>query len=123
MPFNFKPLQISDLVLIEPVVFKDERGFFLESYKLSDFNKAGIGFHFVQDNHSKKGVLKEAGFISVTASRRRSSLYFCHCESDAVTRGSLYFFQHWKRKIASSLTLLATTDCFVSLALGSASSQ
>jgi len=60
MPFNFKTLQIPDLILIEPRVFEDKRGFFLESFKFSEFNKAGIHFNFVQDNHSKskKGVLR-----------------------------------------------------------------
>lgn len=60
MPFNFKKLKIPDLILIEPKVFEDERGFFLESFKLSEFKKAGIDFNFVQDNHSKskKGVLR-----------------------------------------------------------------
>ncbi len=52
MPFKFTNLEISGLVLVEPRVFPDDRGFFLESYKESDFARAGISFHFVQDNHS-----------------------------------------------------------------------
>jgi len=60
MPFEFEPLAISEVVLIKPKVFSDERGFFLESYKKSDFEKAGITYEFIQDNHSasKKGVLR-----------------------------------------------------------------
>ncbi|MCX7914413.1 MAG: dTDP-4-dehydrorhamnose 3,5-epimerase, partial [Thermodesulfovibrionales bacterium] len=48
------------LILIKPKVFEDERGFFLEFFKYSDFSKAGINYSFVQDNHSKskKGVLR-----------------------------------------------------------------
>lgn len=60
MPFEFKKLSIPDVCLIIPKTFGDARGFFLETYKLADFANAGIGEHFVQDNHSKssKGVLR-----------------------------------------------------------------
>ena len=60
MPFNFKRLAIPDVILIEPKVFPDERGFFMESYKYSDFAAFGIKEHFVQDNHSRstRGVLR-----------------------------------------------------------------
>ena len=44
---------IPDVLLIEPKVFQDERGFFLESYQKKQFTEFGIGFDFVQDNHSK----------------------------------------------------------------------
>ena len=59
MGFKFKQLSIKEVILIEPDVFGDERGFFLESYKQSVFLKEGIG-PFVQDNHSRsiKGVLR-----------------------------------------------------------------
>ncbi|RLB09012.1 MAG: dTDP-4-dehydrorhamnose 3,5-epimerase [Deltaproteobacteria bacterium] len=60
MPFNFKRLEIPDLIIIEPYVFQDARGFFMESYKLSEFARHGIDEPFIQDNHScsKKGVLR-----------------------------------------------------------------
>ncbi len=60
MPFRFKRLGIPDLILIEPQVFTDERGFFMESYKHSDFKKMGIEELFLQDNHSysKRGVIR-----------------------------------------------------------------
>ena len=60
MPFIFKNLEIPDVILIEPRVFEDERGFFMETYHQRDFEKAGIHQLFVQDNHSrsKKGVLR-----------------------------------------------------------------
>ncbi len=60
MPFKFKRLSIPDVILIEPRVFGDDRGFFMETYKKSDFLKVGIKEEFVQDNHSKsiKGVLR-----------------------------------------------------------------
>ena len=44
---------IPDVLLIEPRVFQDERGFFLESYQKNKFREAGIEVDFVQDNHSK----------------------------------------------------------------------
>ncbi len=52
MPFTFKRLEIDGLVLVEPRSFHDERGFFLESFKESEFAAAGITERFVQDNHS-----------------------------------------------------------------------
>ena len=60
MPFNFKRLEIPQVILVEPRVFPDERGFFMETYKMPDFVAAGIKENFVQDNHSRstKGVLR-----------------------------------------------------------------
>ncbi|MBD1837181.1 dTDP-4-dehydrorhamnose 3,5-epimerase [Coleofasciculus sp. FACHB-501] len=48
------PTEIPDVLLIEPHVFGDTRGFFYESYNQRTFTKqAGISAHFVQDNHSR----------------------------------------------------------------------
>lgn len=60
MPFTFKPLTIPDVILVEPKVFPDDRGFFCESFKASDFEKANLPAHFVQDNFSfsKKDVIR-----------------------------------------------------------------
>ena len=60
MPFAFKRLEIPEVVLIEPKIFEDERGFFMETYKMPDFVTAGIKANFVQDNHScsAKGILR-----------------------------------------------------------------
>ena len=55
------PLAIPDVLLIEPKVFGDDRGFFFESFNQHRFNEAtGLDFQFVQDNHSKsaKNVLR-----------------------------------------------------------------
>ena len=64
MPFLFTPLQIPDVILIESRVFPDARGFFLETYKHSEFADHGIPETFVQDNHSRssKGVLRGLHF-------------------------------------------------------------
>ena len=60
MPFTFEPAGLPGLVVIQPRVFPDDRGFFLESYKESEFQRAGISVRFVQDNHSSsvRGVLR-----------------------------------------------------------------
>ena len=58
---KFTPLAIPEVVLIEPKVFGDSRGFFLESFKQDLFNEAtGTNHEFIQDNHSRssKGVLR-----------------------------------------------------------------
>ena len=64
MPFKFRRLKISEVILIEPEIFKDGRGFFIETYKYSDFAQVGIKEHFVQDNYSRsiKGVLRGLHF-------------------------------------------------------------
>jgi dTDP-4-dehydrorhamnose 3,5-epimerase len=60
MSFEFRQLAISGVVLIAPQVSRDGRGRFLETYKHSDFARAGITEHFVQDNFSAstQGVLR-----------------------------------------------------------------
>ncbi|MEC4813857.1 MAG: dTDP-4-dehydrorhamnose 3,5-epimerase [Scytonema sp. PMC 1069.18] len=58
---NIIPTEISDVLIIEPQVFQDERGFFFEAYNHQKFaDKANITVHFVQDNHSysKQNVLR-----------------------------------------------------------------
>ena len=64
MPFKFTKLSIPEVILIEPKIFADNRGFFLENYKYSEFANFGIKDNFVQDNHSKsvKGVLRGLHF-------------------------------------------------------------
>jgi dTDP-4-dehydrorhamnose 3,5-epimerase len=54
------PTELPDVVILEPKVFGDERGFFLEAYNESTFQALGLPTHFVQDNHSGslKGVLR-----------------------------------------------------------------
>jgi dTDP-4-dehydrorhamnose 3,5-epimerase len=55
------PTSIPDILIFEPRVFGDERGFFLESWNARDFcNAAGSDIRFVQDNHSRsrRGVLR-----------------------------------------------------------------
>jgi len=64
MPFIFEKTFIDDLIIIAPKVFSDNRGFFYENFKQSDFEKAGIKEKFVQDNHSlsAKGTIRGLHF-------------------------------------------------------------
>lgn len=57
---NFVPTELPDVICIEPRVFEDARGFFLETYQAEKFSKAGIAHNFVQDNHSRsaQGILR-----------------------------------------------------------------
>ena len=56
MTFEFIKQNIEDVILIKPKVFCDNRGFFMESYKKSEFIANGIDVDFVQDNHSKSSA-------------------------------------------------------------------
>ena len=62
--FTFIETGIKDLVVIEPRVYGDERGFFLETYHRDSFYDGGVKVDFVQDNqsHSRKGVLRGMHF-------------------------------------------------------------
>ena len=62
---NFIETRIKDLIIVEPNVFGDNRGWFSESYNEAVFTKSGINIKFVQDNHSysaQKGVLRGLHF-------------------------------------------------------------
>ena len=58
MKFDIVTTYIPDLIIIDPAVYKDERGFFMEFYNLKDFSP--LDLQFVQANHSRsrKGVLR-----------------------------------------------------------------
>jgi dTDP-4-dehydrorhamnose 3,5-epimerase len=61
MPYTVTPTRLPDVLVLEPKVFGDERGFFFESFNQRDFAAStGINTPFVQDNHSKsvQGVLR-----------------------------------------------------------------
>jgi dTDP-4-dehydrorhamnose 3,5-epimerase len=64
MKFTVTPQSIPDVLLIEPTVFADSRGYFKESYNLQDFEEFLPGVKFVQDNESKsnRGVLRGLHF-------------------------------------------------------------
>jgi len=61
MPYQVTPTALPEVLILEPKVFGDERGFFFESYNQRDFAQAtGLQVAFVQDNHSRsvKNVLR-----------------------------------------------------------------
>ena len=64
MKFKVTTQSIPDVLLIEPIVYADDRGYFKESYNLQDFEEFLPGIHFVQDNESKstRGVLRGLHF-------------------------------------------------------------
>ena len=62
--FNFTPTKLEGALIIEPLVFEDERGYFMETYNMKEFEEAGVQIKSVQDNESKskKGVLRGLHF-------------------------------------------------------------
>ncbi len=60
MPFIFQSTALPGVIIIDPKMFADERGFFMETYKKSEFAAAGMATDFVQENHSKsvQGTLR-----------------------------------------------------------------
>jgi dTDP-4-dehydrorhamnose 3,5-epimerase len=61
MPYTVTPAAIHDVLLLEPKVFSDDRGYFFESFNARDFReRTGLAVEFVQENHSMsvKGVLR-----------------------------------------------------------------
>ena len=83
MPFEFERQKLSDVVLVKPKVFGDNRGFFMESYKKSDFVKNGIDVEFVQDNHSKSSAKVLRGLHYQQAPYGQAKLVRC-------SRGKIY---------------------------------
>jgi dTDP-4-dehydrorhamnose 3,5-epimerase len=60
MPFEFMQTELPGVLLVQPRIFGDERGFFLELYKYTEFAQGGIRDNLVQDNFSRssRGVLR-----------------------------------------------------------------
>jgi dTDP-4-dehydrorhamnose 3,5-epimerase len=96
MPYTVTPAELPGVLILEPKVFADTRGFFFESFNQRDFEKAvGLEIQFVQDNHTRstQGVLRglhyqiqhaqgklvrviEGEVFDVTVDMRRSSPHF-----------------------------------------------
>jgi dTDP-4-dehydrorhamnose 3,5-epimerase len=57
---KFTPTSIPEIILIEPSLFGDERGFFMETFRATQFVEAGIASEFIQDNYSglRQGALR-----------------------------------------------------------------
>lgn len=84
-PCQVEGKTIEGLFVIEPTVFKDERGYFMETYNQNDFKEAGLDMVFVQDNQSMsvKGVLRGLHF------QKRSP-------GQAGARGPRHSIQMWQ---------------------------
>lgn len=83
MPFTFEKLNIDGLILVKPKVFGDNRGFFMETYKKSEFEKNGINVEFNQDNHSKSTAHVLRGLHFQKAPYGQAKLVRC-------TKGTIY---------------------------------
>ncbi|HEX7433289.1 MAG TPA: dTDP-4-dehydrorhamnose 3,5-epimerase, partial [Anaerolineaceae bacterium] len=57
---KFGRTTIPDVIVLQPEIFGDERGFFMETFRANDFTASGIAGPFVQDNHSgsQQGILR-----------------------------------------------------------------
>ena len=91
------PLAIPDVILIEPRVFGDSRGFFLETWSDAAFSEAGIDVTFVQDNWSRStlGVLRGLHF-----QQRHTQLLRQHTK---VLRAQLLRAKHKEQMLLESL--------------------
>jgi dTDP-4-dehydrorhamnose 3,5-epimerase len=56
MPVSFESTDLPGVVLVVPKVFADDRGFFMETFKRSEFERAGLDLPFVQENHSRSSA-------------------------------------------------------------------
>jgi dTDP-4-dehydrorhamnose 3,5-epimerase len=101
MPYTVTPTNLPEVLILQPKVFGDSRGFFFESFNARDFaNVTGLDVEFVQDNHSKssKGVLRglhyqiehsqgklvrvtQGEVFDVAVDMRKSSATFGQCAS------------------------------------------
>lgn len=83
MSFEFEKLEIDGVILVKPKVLGDSRGFFMESYKKSEFFKNGIDVEFVQDNHSKSAFKVLRGLHYQAKPKAQAKLVRC-------TKGKIY---------------------------------
>ena len=83
MGFEFIKQEIPEVILIKPKVFGDNRGFFMETYKKSEFYANGIEIEFNQDNHSKSTAHVLRGLHFQKAPYGQAKIVRC-------TRGRIY---------------------------------
>ena len=90
--FKFSETEIKGVYIIEPKVFGDSRGYFLETYSERDFFAAGLTMKFVQDNQSKstKGVLRGLHFqtqhpqVYMRSKKIIFYFFFCNCDLNCI---------------------------------------
>lgn len=71
---NFIKTDIDGLIVVEPRVFEDERGYFFESYNQNEFEKNGLFYNFVQDNQSKSSYGVVRGLHSQAGDKAQAKL-------------------------------------------------
>ena len=83
MPFRFSRLELPEVILVDARVFPDERGYFMETYKQSEFRQNGIVEAFVQSNHSHSSRLTLRGLHYQKSPRAQGKLL-------RVVRGAVF---------------------------------
>lgn len=95
---KFTPTSLPDVVLVEPTVHRDDRGFFLETWHAARYAEHGIPESFVQDNHSRSthGVLRglHAQLDPAQGKLVRCSLGSVHDVAVDIRRGSPTYGRH-----------------------------
>ena len=89
MAFTFEKTKLPGVIIIQPQMFGDSRGYFMETYKKSDYAAAGIDKEFVQDNESSstKGVGFAHGFLVL--SDTAEFVYKCTDVYDPTSEGGI----------------------------------
>lgn len=105
MPFEFERQRIKEVILVKPKVFGDNRGFFMETYKKSDFVANGINVEFNQDNHSKSTAHVLRGLHFQKAPHAQAKLVRCsrgriYDVAVDIRKGSKTFGQYVKAELS-----------------------
>lgn len=101
-------LEIPDVLVVTPRRFEDDRGYFTEAYNQKVFSDAGIGFDFVQDNHScsvKTGTVRGLHYQTPPHAQGKLVRVVKGAIVDVVVdarRGSPYFGQHVKAELSAA---------------------
>ncbi len=74
---NFIETKLPGVIIVEPKIFKDERGYFYESYNKAEFNLHGLGYNFVQDNQSMSSYGVVRGLHCQTGEHAQTKLVRC----------------------------------------------
>ena len=97
------PTAIPDVLIFEPTIHGDHRGFFLETWRETSFNEVVPGVRFVQDNHSKsgKGILRG---LHYQLSQPQGKLV-------RVIAGEIYDVPRWCISVVTTMTQAMNTHC------------
>jgi dTDP-4-dehydrorhamnose 3,5-epimerase len=102
---EFTATQIPDVIVIDPVVYEDERGFFMETWQEQKFRDAGIDAKFVQDSHSRSSYGTIRGLHFQLAQAQGKLIRVLHGEAFDVAvdlRKSSPTFGQWVGEVLSA---------------------